>query len=153
MTQCGPKSWHYGWCDTQNSQTHHSHFPVLRPFSWIKPNCRTPGTLLEPWAMGRLAGDQEPIGKMVSCPRTIHPWWFVGAGSLGRTIIYSAFGLGGVISAWRGGDLNPQLLPACLVLYLSGCGNARSNYGLPALLVVLAEEAHGRTLDAGFRAW
>jgi hypothetical protein len=59
MTQCGPKSWHYGWCDTQHSQTHHSHFPVLRPFSWMKPNCRTPGTLLEPWAMGRLAGDQK----------------------------------------------------------------------------------------------
>jgi len=51
---------------TQHSQTHHSHFPVLRPFSWINPNCRTPGTLLEPWAMGRLAGDQEPIGK--KCP-------------------------------------------------------------------------------------
>jgi hypothetical protein len=38
------------------------------------------------------------------------------------------------------------------VLYLSGCWNARSNYGLLALLVVLAEEAHGRTLEAGFRA-
>jgi hypothetical protein len=81
---------------TQHPLMHHSCFPILRPWSWMNPNFRIPGTILEPSAMQRLAWEQEPNPKMcpvhappfyggvsVGCTCTIHVWWcIVGTGWL-----------------------------------------------------------------------
>jgi hypothetical protein len=59
-----------------------THFPVMRPSSGLDPNFRTPVTLLKPpSAIGRLAGEQEPMEKSVlymhSPAMVVHSWsWF-----------------------------------------------------------------------------
>jgi hypothetical protein len=47
---------------TQHPQTHSSDFVVIQ---LEEPQLRNPGTLLEPWAMRRLYGEQEPNEKSV----------------------------------------------------------------------------------------
>jgi hypothetical protein len=63
---------------TQHPQIHRSDFVVIQ---LEEPQLRNPGTLLEPSAMRRLYGEQEPDEKSVHAP-SIHGGVFVGAGLL-----------------------------------------------------------------------
>ncbi len=60
---------------TQYPWMHRPGISVLRPSSWMNPNFWTLGTGLEPSAMERLDGEQEPNEK-------IHGGVFTGASSL-----------------------------------------------------------------------
>ncbi len=90
---------------TQHPQTHHPHFCVLRPSSWMNPNFRILGPLLELSSMGRLPGEQEPNEKKASCPCTVHSWWCVcGCWFMVALIFFCT----------------PWLETLCLLLHLSG---------------------------------
>jgi hypothetical protein len=68
---------------------HHPHFSVLRPSNWMNPNFRTHGIILEPSAMGTLAGKQEPNEKKfpVHAP-SMHGGWCICGCCLTLAILF-----------------------------------------------------------------